>query len=286
MNASDPSSSPSKSGSQALTRFSDIDSLFLRSNEREPIRSKPAAIPLERFQQLEQEIRHAPAVAAPYEDLAKIYLQRERWTDARRILDAGIINCPEHEPIRLMHEDLLLIQASQLVEEAKNQLAQRHTPENRYALEQAEINLINERIKVCSERHKRYPEQKDVLITWGIALRQSHRYSEAAEILREAATDLKLRARASLQLGMCLQLLDKPLEALSAFRRASLFRSPPPDPKVASMALELAAKLAEDLGLIDSAIYYLEELAARDPSVAEQTRQRIAELTPRLPPAA
>ncbi len=285
MNPNDTASSSttSKIGSNLLARYTDTESLFVRG-EIPQVTKSPVAIPLVRFQQLEQEIRNAPAVAAPYDELATIYLQSERWTDARRVLEAGVKNCPEHEPILLMHEDLMLILANQLLEQAKKDQAEHPTEQAKFELEQAEINLLNERIRICRERYGRHPEQRDLLITWGIALRQSKRFEEAIEKLKEACRDLRLRSRASLQLGMCHQALDNPLDALSSFRRAALFRSPSPDPKVASTALELAANLAEEIGLIDSAIYYLSMLQKLNPNASTQIEKRIGELTPKLPP--
>ncbi|XZE35268.1 tetratricopeptide repeat protein [Pirellulaceae bacterium SH501] len=282
-NKETPSSpSPASLGSKSLARFSDTDSLFVKAEAPLP-ESKTPVIPLVRFQQLEQDIRHAPAVAEPYEELAKIYLQSERWSDARRVLDAGIKNCPEHEPIVRMHEDLQLTLATQLLDSAKKECAQSPSEKNRYDLEQAEINLLNERIRVCRDRFARHPDQIEILVTLGIALRQSKRFEEAIDVLKTASRDLTHRSRAALQMGMCYQAMGKPLDALSQFRRASLFRSPPPDAKVAITALELAAKLAEEAGLIDSAIYYLTELAKRDPREALKIEKEIERLKPLLP---
>lgn len=282
MNTSDSVPTPSQVGNKMLAQFTNTDSLFMRGDTAPPPQ-KVVSIPLEKFQRLEQEIRHAPAVSEPYVELGQIYLQQERWTDARRILDAGLQYCPECEPIVLMREDLILIQAGHLIEQAKNAVAESPSDKTRYDLEQAEINLINERIKVCRDRYARHPDQKEILITWSVALRQIQKQDEAIEKLKEAATDLNLRSRASLQLGMCLQTMDRPLEALSAFRKAALYRSPPPDPKVAQTALELAAKLAEDLGLVDSAIFYLENLAAITPAARETLSKKIEALKPLLP---
>lgn len=281
-NETPSSPSPASLGSKSLARFSDTDSLFVKAEAPLP-ESKTPVIPLVRFQQLEQDIRHAPAVAEPYEELAKIYLQSERWSDARRVLDAGIKNCPEHEPIVRMHEDLQLTLATQLLDSAKKECAQSPSEKTRYDLEQAEINLLNERIRVCRDRFARHPDQIEILVTLGIALRQSKRFDEAIDVLKTASRDLTHRSRAALQMGMCYQAMGKPLDALSQFRRASLFRSPPPDPKVAITALELASKLAEEAGLIDSAIYYLTELAKREPREALKIEKEIERLKPLLP---
>lgn len=285
MNASD-NFSTSNLGNKLLSRYSDTDSLFAKPTPV-PASVRTTAIPLQRSQELEQAIRHSPAIVEPYIELAQIYLQQERWVDARRILEAGKQNCPENEIVLLLHEDLMLILSNQLLETAKKELAQRPCDDTRYAKEQAEVNLINERIRVCRERYHRNPDQKEILITWGIALRQQKKYAEALTLLIQATKDLSLRSRASLQMGMCYQALERPLDALSSFRRAALFRSPPPDPKVASVALELAAALAEENGLIDSAIYYLENYA-KLVTVAEKKQaiaDKIERLRPHLPQA-
>jgi tetratricopeptide (TPR) repeat protein len=127
-------------------------------------------------------------------------------------------------------------------------------------LEQAETDLANRRVKVCSDRYGRHPEQKEILIPWAVALRLLGRQDQAVEYLQKASEDPLLRARASLQLGMCLESLERPLEALAAFRKAALYRSPEPDPLIRTRALELAIGIAESHQLIDSARYYTEQL--------------------------
>jgi len=269
--------SPSQVGSKLLSRFVDIDALFSRPNNA-PATSKKIPIPLERFQHLEQEIRNAPANSQPYIELGQIYLNQERWSDAKRVFENGVQLCPESEPLVLMREELLLHQASQLLQQAKTALAQELTDENKHALEQAEVNYANERIRVCRDRFDRHPEQKEILINWAIGLRQLARFDEAIALLVKAADEPDLRARASLQLGMCYQTLNRPLDALSAFRKASLFRAPPPEPKIRQRALELALDLAEELALIDSARFYAEQMLidcdrAKQAQVKEKLRQ-------------
>jgi tetratricopeptide (TPR) repeat protein len=252
--------SPSQVGSKLLARFSDAEGLLLRTESPPHVESKAPPIPLKRFQELEQAIKHSPANETPYVELGRIYLDQHRWSDAKRVLDTGVQYCSDCEPLLLMREDLTLLLASQQLEEAKLKWTQSASEQNKYELEQTEINLANERIRICANRFARRPEQKEILIPWAVALRQLARHEEAVELLKKASEDAALRARASLQLGMCLQTLDRPLEALSAFRRAALFRAPPPDPAIRIRALELAIKIAEENHLLDSAIYYGEQL--------------------------
>ena len=261
--SSDPSQIPTPPRGQLeskfLSRFSDTDSLFARPT---PATNQPknSGIVLERFQQLEQNIRNSPATPEPYVELGQIYINQSRWSDARRVLQAGAESCPEHEPLLMLREELVLHQASQLQEQAKIACAQHNSQENKRDLELAEINLANERIRICRDRYARHPEQLEILINWAIGLRQLSRFDEAIELLLKAANSPELRARANLQLGMCYQTVNRPLDALSAFRKASLFRSPPPEPKIRQRALELALELAEQISLIDSAKFYAEQL--------------------------
>jgi tetratricopeptide (TPR) repeat protein len=252
-------SSPGPLESKFLSRFTDTDSLFLRPSVSVAPNRGPS-IALERHQQLEQSIRNSPATPEPFVELGQIYIHQERWSDARRVLEAGISSCPDHEPLALLREELIIHLANQMVEQARLNLAQKHSEENRHALEQAEINCANERIRICRDRFGRHPDQIEILIHWAIGLRQLARFEEAIELLNKAASTPELRARANLQLGMCYQTLNRPLDALSAFRKASLFREPAPEPKIRQRALELALELAQEVSLIDSARYYAEQL--------------------------
>ncbi len=273
-----PQVSPSQVGSKLLSRFVDIDALFARQNTLAPA-SRPISIPLERFQCLEQEIRNSPANSRPYLELGQIYLNQERWNDAKRVLEAGVEMCPECEPLVLMREEFLLHQANQLLAQTKTKFAQDPCEENKYSLEQAEVNYANERIRICRDRFGRNPEQKELLINWAIGLRQLGRFQEAIELLSRAAEVPDLGARASLQLGMCYQTQSRPLDALSALRRASMFRDPPAEPKIRQRALELALDLAEESSLIDSARFYAEQLLIDcDKSMQAPLKERLRHL--------
>ncbi len=278
-NRSSPPASPSQA-ERLLSKFSDTESLFVRSR---PTGSENGAkappIPLIRFQELEQAIRHSPANADPYAELGQIYLQQERWLDARRVLDAGVQNCPESETIVLMREDLMLLLANQHVEHAKLLHLQQPNEQTKYGLEQAEVSMANERIRVCRDRYSRRPEEREILITWAIALRQLARHEDAIELLTRASEVPTLRARASLQLGMCLQTLGRPLEALAAFRKAALYRAPEPDRQIKVRALELAMSVAEENRLIDSSRVYAKELlACCDASKKSDVEEKLAAL--------
>ncbi len=84
-----------------LSRLLSVDELLIRPTAEqaeeslfEPAKAPAARISLERFQELEQCIRNSPADPAPYLELAQIYIEQERWKDARRVLDQGCNHNP------------------------------------------------------------------------------------------------------------------------------------------------------------------------------------------------
>jgi hypothetical protein len=78
---------------------------------------------------------------------------------------------------------------------------------------------------------------------------------------------------------MCLQSLERPLEALSAFRKAALYRSPPPEPLIRTRALELAIAIAQENHLIDSARFYTQQLLeCCDPSQKAALQESLKKL--------
>jgi uncharacterized protein HemY len=178
--------SDSGSAPKLLLKFSDTDSLFSRPTIA-VAPDRRGQIPLQRFQELEQDIRNNPATAEPYVELGQIYVGQERWGDAKRVLESGVVACPDHEPLLVLREDLLLQQANQLLDQAKTIYAQDPTEQHKYDLEQADVNFANERIRVCRDRYRRHPEQKEILITWAIALRQLARIEDAIELLNTAS---------------------------------------------------------------------------------------------------
>jgi len=278
--------SSTEAGQRILSRFLSVDELLIRpsadmSSDRLSIDGEEkkvvSRISLERFQELEQCIRNSPADAQPYEELANIYFQQERWRDARRVLDLGISHNPNHEPMLVLREEVLLLGSTNELENAKRKWRQSRTEEHDQYLQRCEVDLANLRLTVCEARLARHPDQTELLIPCAIALRQLGRMEEAIEKLQKAQQEPLLRSRASLQLGMCLQQVGRVTDALSSYRKAALYRSPQPPANIKKRALELAADLAEQQGMIHSAIQYLQYLLEAN-SNSEDIRGRIRKL--------
>jgi tetratricopeptide (TPR) repeat protein len=135
--------------------------------------------------------------------------------------------------------------------------------------------LAHERIQFCRSRFQRHPDQFELLIIWSGALKDLKRFEEAIPLLEQAAQHAPYRARACYEIGHCQQQLNRPIEALSAYRKAALFRAPPPDPQLRALALSMAFELSHRLGMVDSAIRYAELLIQDGTPQAAKLSKRV-----------
>ncbi len=270
---------------RALARYQAVDNLVLRPKLGSidaalgiNVGTSERRITLLAHQELEQMIRNSPADPAPYFQLAKIYQGQHRWKDTLRVLDAGVQHNPEYEALVLLREDLILQAAEQTTEDARQANANDPSQEAKLHWERCETNLANERIQFCRSRLKRHPEQQELLVIWAEALKALGHSEEAIPFLEKAAQLPSLRARACFELGQCQQQLGRTLDALSSYRKAAMFRAPPPDRRLRAQALMMAFELADRLRMIDSAIRYAEMLIADQAPQAALLSKRIAVL--------
>jgi tetratricopeptide (TPR) repeat protein len=236
----------------------------------EPESNEPApAVKLERFQTLERVIRDTPITADPYLELAKIYMSQDRAADARRVLDLAYQRFSDIEEVCFHREEAQLRRSFQLLQEATAEHKAEPTRLTEEALDRSrlEFNVLKE--QVCKARLSRNPSQHDLYIKLADAQDQLGKTDEAIAALEKAATVPEFRAPAALQLGHLLRRSGKVPDALSAYRRAAIFRVPPPAPEIKLQALKAAVQLAEESGLIDSARRYAELLVEAEPNVLE-----------------
>lgn len=236
-----------------------------------------SAVPLERFQTLEHILRDSPVNVDPYLELARIYLQNRRWTDAKRVLDEAVAKFPEDEDVNFLREEAQIARSLQLLSEAQANHDQEPTRLTQEGLDRCHVELNVLREKVCRSRLDRHPEQLELNLPLATALENLNQRDEAITCLKRAVGQPDLRAEAALQLGQILERAKRVPEALSAYRRAALFRVPEPTSKVKYQALMAAANLAQRTGLVDSARRYTEMLLKLQPNHAE-LQERLAEL--------
>jgi tetratricopeptide (TPR) repeat protein len=235
----------------------------------ERIEENANKIPVQRFQALEQQIRNNPANAQPYEELAGIYIEQNRWRDAKRVLEQGVKHAPDHEPILYLFEDARMRLAREAMDVAAAKFQEYKSAANQRELDQSELEFAALQFEVSEARFKRYPKQHDLLVTSAIALKRLSRIDEAIERLRHAQTNPIFRAVASLNLGICLEGRSQVIEALEAYRVAAYYRSPSPPADIKRKSLELAIALSERCRLYDSAIRYIDQLIIDAPDETE-----------------
>lgn len=234
-------------------------------------------ITLERFQTLERVIRDNPLHTEPYLELAKIYLQEQRWVDARRVLDMAFARFPEDEEVNFLREEAQLARALQLHSMAEAEHTAEPTSLTAESLERSRVQLNVLRQHVCLSRLERHPERFELYLPLSIALENLGQPDEAIRALEKAVVQPTLRAEAALQLGYILSRARRIPEALAAFRRAAMFRVPPPKPEIKLKALAAAADVAERSNMIDSARRYVALLVELQPHDAN-LRDRLSNL--------
>ncbi|MCR9296115.1 MAG: tetratricopeptide repeat protein, partial [bacterium] len=109
-------------------------------------------IRLERFQTLEHVIREHPINVDPYLELARIYLQKSRWVDAKRILDLAVAKFPEDEDANFLLEEAQINRSLQLLDEARRAHRAEPTRLTQEALDRCNLELNVLREKVCRSR--------------------------------------------------------------------------------------------------------------------------------------
>ncbi len=235
------------------------------------------AVSLQRFQELELAIKNNPLHADPYIELARIYLKNRRWNDAKRVLERAAQQFTQNEDILTLREDALLGRSLELYNEAEAAYKSEPTVLTQEPLQSSKIELNSLRERICRARLERHPDRLELLVPLAVALENLGSVDEAIKCLRQASEVPKLRATAALQLGYLFTRARRIPDALSSFRRAALFRVPPPTEVTKREALSAAADLSQRHGLIDSARRYVELLVEMSPG-DEQLAKRLAAL--------
>jgi tetratricopeptide (TPR) repeat protein len=234
-------------------------------------------VSLQRFQELELALKNNPILPDPYIELARIYLKNRRWHDAKRVLDRAAQQFSKNEDILTLREDAQLGRSLELYNEAEAAYKAEPTVLTQEPLQSCKIELNSLRERVCRARLERHPDRLELLIPLAVALENLGSIEEAIKCLRQASEVPSLRATASLQLGYLFTRARRIPDALSSFRRAALFRVPPPSEATKREALTAAADLSQRHGLIDSARRYVELLAEMSPN-DQQLAKRLADL--------
>ncbi len=253
--------------------------LIIRSKPEDQAEAKPQGpqIPLERYQELERTIRDTPLYVDPYFELCNIYMGAKRWADARRVMEIAVGRFPEDHQAAFLYEEAQLARSLELAQKAEQEHTTDPTQLTLEAVHRSKLELNVLREKVYRKRLERDPSQVELLIPLADALDRLDQREEAIKTLRIASQEPRLRAEASLQLGRMLERSMRVVDALSAYRRAALFRVPQPSTETKYAALLAAADLSLRSGMIDSSRRYLQMLVEMNPQ-NEYLKGRLAEI--------
>lgn len=234
-------------------------------------------VSLQRFQELELAIKNNPIHVDPYIELAQIYLKNRRWNDAKRVLDRAAQQFTKNEDVITLREDAQLGRSLELYNEAEAAYKSEPTVLTQEPLHSSKLELNSLRERICRVRLERHPDRLELLVPLAVALENLGSVEEAIKCLRQASAQPRLRATASLHLGYLYTRARRIPDALSSFRRAALFRVPPPSEATKREALSAAADLSQRHGLIDSARRYVKLLVELSPD-DERLAKRLADL--------
>lgn len=215
---------------------------------------------LERRQELERYLRDQPADIDSYLELAAIYRNANRATEATRVLKQALKVEPDHPLVLWQLEEASLARALQHLRDVREVAERLHSPEAQQELERAQIDWANRRAEVCRSRLGRDPSLTHLRVVLAEALRDLGQNDEAIEALRPALRDDTEAPLAYLIFGNCLQAAGQDLEALAAWRACALRRAVPAAQRIRVAALRAAIDLAERLGLGASLALYRQSL--------------------------
>ena len=107
-------------------------------------------VTLERFQALERTIADTPLQVDAYLELAKIYAQDQRWSDAKRVLDTAVKRFPEDEEVNFLREEAQIGRSLQLFSAAEAEYTAEPTRLTSENLDRCRVELNVLRERVCS----------------------------------------------------------------------------------------------------------------------------------------
>ncbi len=258
----------------------------LGTSRRTEADSEPTAatLKLTTRQRLEQAIVQNPQNETGYINVADYYIAQERYFEAQQTLAKGTQFCDSLILVERL-EDVSLLRAQQLVDQARRGAEEQRTSEAFDLVDQREAERQQLEFGVIQARSSRHPENKSLRFQWGIQLKRQGKLRAAVEPL-QAGLDLpEHRAEASLEIGEILQRYRQFPKALQCYRQAAQLATPrsgkknvPGDTRVRHRALYRAGVLATDMGLPDSARAYLSELV-RTAGDYQDARPRLDKLS-------
>ena len=283
MSSADPSASTSSDASNAQSwngragqwetvNYDELESCPFDETEpvaREPETPKPE-IALQRRQYLEQHIRSNPTDINAFLELARIYRAERKPIEAKRVLNQAIRIFPKDETLLWELEEATLARSLQQLREVGDLASRLDTAETDRELQRCQKDWAHRRIEICRARLKRDPSRLNLRIALGEALHDADLHEESINELR-LIDDLDDHSPAAFLIrGRCLLAMKKELEAMVAFRAASIRRCVNAPLMTKVLALRSLCETAERLGISLTLQKYQQHLQAAETEMAKQ----------------
>lgn len=256
-------------------RIVDTRNLYRTSKPKGPIKQR--TIELTEWQKLERAIDDNPANVNLYTELAELYLQAGRDYDAERVLTKGIKATDDHPDIRSSWEDITLYRSEKKLDVAQKCASVENTPYAKSSFKAAQAKHQQLVLDIFNSRCERDPENTAIRYEFGMHLKKAGHFRAAYARFKEALDDPQHKAATNLEIGECLQRVQKYPEALQCYRQAVELATQLEQIDNRKLALYRAGVLASGIKLHDAARRYLTELVELDPDYKD-VASRLSEL--------
>lgn len=215
-------------------------------------------IPLTERQQLERDINDDPTDVAKIRRLAKLLVEEERYADAEQVLTKGLTAAGKDLQMEEELENVQLERARHQLKIAEKRAGIEQTAEASSLVEKLKKDLNRSEVEILGRRAERYPDNIDYVYQLGASLRRSGNYAEAIKCYQTAREDATLKAKATLEMGECLQRLKQFSKALQCYTWVAEIAA---DDEQLHLALYRAGVLATGMKKLDVAEQHLVKLA-------------------------
>jgi tetratricopeptide (TPR) repeat protein len=221
------------------------------------------------IQRLEAAIRERPADPHLYEELTRLYLEKDRDYDAERML-AKAKTATDNDPAVLqLWEDVTLLRLDKKIAQARKRLEVEPSDESRIALAALQEERDEVEVKIFGQRCQRQPQNADLHFQLGLRLKRAGRESEASQHFQAALSQGQIACASAYELAQCCERFGQFDQAMRYYRlTANACHEPSDQPRQAD-ALYRASAIALRLQLFSLARRYLAELLAAAPDHRE-----------------
>lgn len=224
-----------------------------------------------RRQELEHHLKTSPTDLDAFMELGRIYRSEHRPIDARRVLEQALEIFPDDLEVRWEYEEAVLARSLQQLREVAALSGKMNNPETERELKRCQDDWAHRRVEICRARLNRDSSLIHLRIILAEGLHDAGMHQSAIDELEPVLSSDELSPTAYLIQGQCLLSLGKDLEAMSAFRAASMRRSIVAPVRLRIAALRLLCSTAEKLGVTLTLGQYQQHLQLAEQELAKHS---------------